>query len=663
MNQASGDPTQDLYSATLMFRSGRLDEAAALCERVLAARPQSLDALRMLAIVRCQQGRLEDGVALFERALQVSPRQADVCNDLGNALRMLGRTADAQKRYERALKIQPNYPEAHYNLGNVLTELGRAREALASFDRALALRPDYVEAHINRGNALARSGRHAEALSAFDRAIALRRDHADARFNRANSLVALGRHAEAVQGFEEAIALRPQHLDAHVNRASALGLAGRIDEAIASCDAILAALPDHATTHLVRANLLARAEREQDALAAYDRAIALAPQLAAAHMNRANVLVVLERIDEALAGYRHAVELAPDDADAHNNLANLLRELRRFDEAATHFDQALRLRPDHAEARYSKAELLLLQGDHADGWRMAEARWASSFRTPHGFTQPLWLGDRPLAGRSVLVHPEVGFGDDIMFARYLPRLAQRGAQVTFITRPALLDLFATLEGGCTLLPQGEVPPACELQCPTMSLPLAFGTNADTIPADIPYLHADPARRERWRARLGAATGLRVGVVWSGQANRSIDRNPLRRRSVGLERLAPLLALPAEFHALQKEFLPGEAERLDDFPRLQTHAEALVDFADTAALVAEMDLVISIDTSVAHLAGALGTETWVLLPVGADYRWGAAGERTPWYPTARLFRQPAPLDWASVVEQVRATLAERIGRQG
>lgn len=502
--------------------------------------------------------------------------------------------------------------------GIALAQAHRLDEALACYERAIALQPDFAVAHCNRGNLLKDRGRFDEALASYDRAIAAQPDFVVACYNRGVLLEVLQRPADALASYDRAIGIQPALAEAHNNRGSILAEFGRLD----------------------------------DALASYDQALARRPGYAEAHNNRGLVLADLGRFDDALASYAQALALRPGYAEAHSNRGMLLVDLHRFDEALASYDRALAIRPDYATARTLQAELLLLQGAYEHGWDLYEWRWKSKFRPPQPqrADAPMWSGREPVAGKTVLLVPEVGYGDFIMFIRYAPLLRERGARVVVCAPRPLRALFAALGEGVAVVEEGSVLPPVDLQCPIMSLPRAFGTTVHTIPAAVPYLQVPAALRDRWRARLGPSARPRVGLVWSGKAARNVDRKPLRSRSLPLERLAPLLRLPVEFHALQPEFSPADAALLPALPII-AHRDALVDFAETAALIQQMDLVISIDTAVAHLAGALGKPLWVMLPRASDYRWGIDGATTPWYPTATLFRQTGVDDWDRVVGQV------------
>ncbi len=633
----------------------RYDESIASFDRALALRPDYAEAHCNRGNALHAQGRHADAIASFDRAVAARPRYARALGNRGNALADLGRFAEAIASYDQALAVNPDDPELHCNRGIAASGLGRHEEALASFDRALAVAPDYAEAHSNRGNALVDLGRHAEAVASFDRALALRADYAEAWSNRGVALRDLKRCDEAIASLDRAVALKPDLAEAWSNRGAALRDARRYAEAVASCDRAIALKPDHAEAWCNRGNALNDMRRHDEAIASYDRAIASRRGYADALSNRGNALVDLGRHAEALASFDEAIHQEHGYADAFSNRGNALADLGRDAEALASYDEAIALDPEHGDAHWNKGLLLLRLGRFDEGWKLYEWRWKRSDlpHPPRRFRQPLWLGEESLAGKTILLHAEQGLGDTIQFCRYVPLLAERGARIVLEAPAPLEGLLATLAGPFELVREGGALPEFDYQCPLPSLPRAFRTTLDTVPAAIPYLAVDPQRRTQWQARLGERTRPRIGLAWSGRPTHRNDRN----RSVEPDTLTPILGLDAEFHCLQKDIRPTDRQTLAAFPHLRLHDAELRDFTDTAALVDAMDIVLSVDTSVAHLAGALGRPTWIMLPFAPDFRWLTAREDSPWYPTVRLFRQPRPGDWASVVAAVVARVAE------
>jgi Flp pilus assembly protein TadD len=465
-----------------------------------------------------------------------------------------------------------------------------------------------------------------------------------------------GRLAEATALFGELLQLRPEDPQALTPLGMLALQRDDAQQAIGFLERSLAVAPDQPLAHAACGVALRRLGDLNAALESFDRAIALRPSDEVTHSNRGVVLRKSARLDESLASFDRAIELNPDYAEAHNNRGNVLQDLRRLPEALASFDQAIALRPNYANAWWNKARLKILLGDYEEGWRLAEWRWQGPQRgLARNFTQPLWLGDVPVGGKTVLLHAEQGLGDCIQFCRYAPMVAALGANVVLEVPASLTALVATADANITVVAQGSALPAFDLHCPIMSLPRALHTSVTSIPAAVPYLYADPGLQASWQQRLGPRVRPRIGVVWSGSSVQAEDR----RRSMPVRMLEPLLQLPCEFHALQKDIRADDAAFLAGCKALRLHQEELTDFAATAALVAEMDLVISVCTSVAHVAGALAQPLWVLVSFMPHYIWLLDRTDSPWYPTATLFRQPRFGDWSSVIEEVAQKLrAER-----
>jgi tetratricopeptide (TPR) repeat protein len=603
-----------IEQALRLHQAGRLAEAASLYQAILAARPDDFDALQLLGALCCDAGDPPGAVALLERALLL--REDPVVRlNLGRAWHAQGRLDAAEQQFRLAAAIAPGPAQAPLFLGLLLKETGRLAEAIQCFRRAASIEPRYADAHLNLGNALREAGQGAAALDAYRRA------------------------AE----------LRPGHAETHLFLGQALQAEGQAAAALVSYDAALALAPGHAPGLLLRADCLAALGRLEAAVEAYRRAIAARPAAAPCHGNLGAVLQRLGRLDEALASFAAAAALAPGFVEAWYNQGVVLRDLGRDAAAEASFRRALALAPDHAAARTDLALLELRRGDDAEGWRNYEARWrAPGFPGRLGpAEQPQWRGEVPVAGRRLRLRAEQGLGDTLQFCRYAPLIAALGAAVELAVQPALEPLLAGQFPGVAVVAEGAAS-AADLHCPLLSLPLALG--AGRI-APVPYLTADPARRRAWRARLGPPEGVRVGLVWAGNPAHPNDRN----RSIELRALAPLAGLAGiRCWSLQKPVSAADRAVLAA-AGIASCGDLLTDFAETAALVLELDLVISVDTAVAHLAGALGRPVWVLLPAIADWRWGVAAA-SDWYPTARLFRQGGA-GWTPVIAEVAAALAD------
>lgn len=643
-----------LHQAWAFHQAGRWAEAQSLYLGVLADDAQNFNGLHLLGVLAMQAGYAGEAVAFIGKAIAVHPADASAYSNRGLALRELGRPEEAVVSCGRALALDPAHADACANRGNALGDLGRPAEARASYERAIALKPDHVDAHYNRAGILRGLDRRAAALAGYDHVVAIRPDHADALYNRGVTLHELKRPGEAVASYDRALAARSAFAEAHCGRGNALKDLQRGEEALAGYRRAIALEPDYADALTNRGTVLAELDRRGEALAGYARACAARPGHADAHFNHGLALYEERRLDAALAGYGRALALKPDHADAHYNRGLALQDVKRLAAAVASYGRAIAIRPGYAEANLNKSLALLMAGDFRRGWPLYEWRWRleplSAVR--RDYPQPLWLGAEPLKGRTILLHSEQGFGDTIQFCRYAAPVAALGARVVMEVRRELLAVLQGLEGVAQFVVQGDALPAFDLHCPLLSLPLALKTEIGGIPGREAYLRSDPARVATWSARLGARTRRRIGIVWSGSV---IQRNNRNRRA-GLAALLERMPAGCEIVSLQKEVEEADRAVLAANPRVRRFGETVADFADTAALLELMDLVVTVDTSVAHLSGALGRPTWVLVSYEADWRWGLDRDDSPWYASLRLYRQGADRDWTPVLQRVKADLA-------
>jgi Tfp pilus assembly protein PilF len=516
-----------------------------------------------------------------------------------------------------------------------------------------------------------RKGNWVRAAELLGQAVIADPNDAAALCDRGVALKQLQQWEAALASYEGAIARDPMHPEAHSNRGNVLRELKRWDEALASYDRALALRPTYAEAWYNRGVLLQDIHRLQDAVASYDRAIVARPGYARAHCNRGVALENLHQFDAALASYDCAIALDTNYAQAHCNRGNVLRALNRLDASIVSCDAAIARDPGHALAYLSRGLARLLAGDLQGGWPDFEWRWrvpgSSLMKDARGLAQPLWLGQQPLDGKSIFLHAEQGLGDTLHFCRYVERVAALGARVILEVPPPLERLLTGLAGVDRLMVRGDALPDTDYHCPLMSLPLAFHTTLADIPASVPYIHADPRKSHDWRQRLGERRGLRVGLVWSGgfRPDQPEVWPVNNRRNIPLTTLAPLKHSGVEFYSLQKG-QPAESElaaliaRNWSGPALRDFTAELNDFSDTAALMMSMDLIISVDTSSAHLAGALGRPVWILNRFDTCWRWLLGRSDSPWYPTAKLYRQSTPGDWQEVVQKVADDLRELAG---
>jgi len=643
--------------ALALHRSGDLAGAEALYRAILARDPAHADALHLLGVALHQQGRNQEALGLIDQALARRSSAAAHSNRAA-VLFAMGRLEDALDSHDQALRQAPDLPQTHANKGEVLLALSRHADALASYDRSLGLRGDHAGSWFGRGFALQALARHEEALASYDAALAREADHALAWLNRGVVLEALGRHEAAVASYDRTLVLWPDNARAHANRGNALHALGDHAAAVESYARATALGLDFAPVWLSRANALQELDRHEEALASYDRALALQPDYVEALNNRGNALRALTRYEAAIASYDQALALNPGSRQARVNKGNVLQIVNQHDVALDCYDTVLAVDPDHVDAHWNGALCRLALGDFTRGWR--EFEWRHQIMQARQFAAPLWLGQEEVAGRTVLLHAEQGFGDTLQFCRYAPLLVASGARVVVETQPLLQRLLTTLDGIERVVAQGDALGAFDLHCPLMSLPLALGTTLETVPDEVPYLRADPTTVAGWRTRLDALPGLKVGLVWAGNPRSFnwIAAEMDRRRSFALAQFAPLGAVAGvTLISLQKDAAGSQARNPPAGMAIHDWTDELTDFADTAALVQALDLVISVDTSVVHVAGALGKPVWILNRHGACWRWLRGRSDTPWYPSARLFRQPRPGDWDAVIAEVCGALSD------
>ncbi len=668
-------------------QAGRLQLAADGYQQILAVDPGHADSLHLLGLITYQRGHKDAAINLVERAIALKSGAAPFHSNLGNMLRDQGRLAEAVACYHQALALQPDFADARYNLGMAFAQQGHLPEAVACCRKALALRPDYPGAayalggllmrqgqteaaiacyreavaltpgfawgHYSLAHALAQQGDPQEAIRCYQQAVALQPDFPEAQNNLGNLLKQQGRVAEAVGCYRKVLDARPDSAEVASNLGIALAEQGQLEEAVACYRQGLALRADSAELHNNLGHALEQQGRTEEALACFRRAVGLRPELASAQLNLGNALTKLRRLEEATACYRRAIALQPDYPEACNNLGNVLREQGQLQAAVAALHQAVALRPDFADAHANLGIALLALGEMAAGWEEYEWRWKTPpmLHAAREFAQPQWQGE-PAAGRTLLVHAEQGLGDTVQFCRYVTMAAARGLRVFVEVQKPLVRLLGGLAGAAGVVARGEALPPFDLHCPMASLPRVFGTTVATIPPGCGYLQADAAQVAMWERRLGGlelpggqlpGRDKRVGLVWAGSAGLPSDA----RRSLPPERLTPLFEVAGlRFCSLQK----GGPSAPEAFPLFDCMAR-MQDLADTAALVGALDLVISVDTAVAHLAAALGKPVWLLNRFDADWRWLTERRDSPWYPTLRIYRQVRAGDWESVLAQV------------
>ena len=641
----------------MAMQHGRLEAAQAGAEQILRAAPRHPGALHILGVICLQRQQMPEALRWLKKATQADPRNAMIWATLGYALFEGAGFRDAVEAFRKAASIDPRAHPALHGLGKSLQALGRHQEAASALGRAIALEPrnaDYVN---DRGVALMESGMLGEAIKDFDTALDLVPGFFGAFLNKGLALKKLGDARAALVALDQAIALNPSYAPAQSNRAAILLDLEEHAQALAAAERAIALSPDFAEAWNNQGLAQLGLEQSDAALASFAEAVRLDPGNAAAHYNAAGVHVQLGDYTKALEAYRLCLRAAPGHLVALNDLGLAEAALGNHAAALECYERALKIAPDFADAQFNKALTLLLNGNLAEGWRLWEARKRK--KIPVGFQDfglPLLTGTQDLAGRRILLHWEQGFGDTIQFIRYVPLVQAKGAHVALMVQPELAPLIRRVMPDMALV--SELPSDATLQCPLMSLPRAFGTVLQNIPPS-PLWQADAARRDVWSARIGIADRPRIGFAWRGNARHGNDRN----RSMAVPDFLPLIRGPAAWFGIQKGLPETDRQALSQAPALCVFDEEIEDFEDTAALVAEMDLIITVDTSLAHLAGSMGRACWVLLPFNPDWRWLLNQQGSPWYASLRLFRQKHVGDWAAVVAEVQAALQSRLAEAG
>lgn len=535
------------------------------------------------------------------------------------ALHQQGQLVPAQLLYENVLHKQPRHADALHLLGLIALQFKEHQKAADCIAKAIKANPGNAVYYLNQGIALKELRQFAAAVASYDRAIALQPGYAAAYYSRGNAFKDLRRLDEAVVSYDKAIALQPNNVLAHSNRGLALQEFNQLDAAVAS----------------------------------FDKAIAVDPNFAEGYLNKSIALRYLMRLDEALACNDKAIALQPHNAVAHSNRGLALQELNQLDAAVVSFDKAIAVDPSFADSYFNKSLALLLAGDFEKGWVTYEWRWKRQLavHTNRQFLQPRWTGEQPLEGKKILLYCEQGLGDSLQFCRYARSVAALGAHVIMEVPQSLIGVLQGLDGVHDLIAAGTEMPRFDYQCPLLSLPAAFKTDISNIVDGHGYLRADTATVAKWSERLGKKIKPRVGIVWSGNTAHSNDHN----RSLTLEKMLAQISIDVEVVSLQKELRAVDQATLERNPQLRHFGDDLHDFSDTAALCSLMDVVISVDTSVAHLSAALGLRTWILLPFSPDWRWLLNRTDSPWYASVTLYRQAVPGDWTRAFEMLRKNL--------
>ena len=647
--------------ANALVALGHFDRALPHFERTVALAPKFVPGLRGLAQALLRTGRADIALSSLLQAVRLAPADPHLHNDVGIVLEKLGRADEALRYFERATQLEPSYLEAHRNTAVTAMSLQRYGEALRSIERAISLDATLHSLHSARGHALLALGRFAEAAASYDRAVALHSYDPVTFRNRGAALMELGRGGEALVNIDRALQLAPGEPLAHGLRGKLLLRGGRPLDALPSFATLTRLMPESFEAHFGLGTALATLDRHRESLASFDRAIELNGGSAEAWNNRGVELEQLLQPQDALSSFQRALACNPGHFDALINAGNVHKRLGRFQEALQNFDAALAIVPDDPNARWSKGLLQLTVGEFASGLPLYEAR----FQLPHVRRAleipdaPRWTGAESLTGKTLLVMAEQGLGDAVQFCRYLGVVEERGAHVLLETPAALTNLFGSLEMRGQCIVRGEPRPSFDMYCPLLSLPLALGTTLESIPARVPYLAAPAADVMAWRRQLTPLPGRKIALSWQG--NVDTERQPwVRGRSFPLAAVTPLMELPdLTWIAVQRGAGSEQRSEVEFGERLLQLVDpgdmSAAGVMETAALVSALDLVITSDSFVAHLCGALGVPVWVAVHFVPDWRWLLERADSPWYPTMRLFRQQAAGVWQDVFERIAAEL--------
>ena len=587
----------------------------------------------------------------------VNPAVANKTADLlqqGLALHKAGQLEQASVIYEEILKLNPKHFDANHLNGVIFFQNKNYLKAIETIKLAISINSSHPSAHSNLekayidfGNLKFKLGELNEAINCYSQALLINKKDI-IFYNRGLVYKQINQIDLAISDYKQAIKINNNYFEAYSDLGIALKEIGNLDEALENYNKSIAINDSYINAYYNRGNVLKELKRLDEALTSYDRAIELKRDYAEAYYNRGIVLNELKRLDEALTSYDRAIELKSDYAEAYSNRGAVLKELKQLDQALTSYDRAIAIKPDYAEAYWNKSLALLLGGDFDKGFNEYEWRWKKDNLTSpkRNFSQPLWLDAKDIAGKTILLHAEQGLGDTLQFCRYVMQVAELGAKVILEVQKPLVNLLQNLTGVSQLVAKGSALPEFDYQCPLMSLPLAFKTELNSIPSSTAYLKNNAAKLEVWSKRLGEKSKPRIGLVWSGNSKHGNDHN----RSLSLTDVLKHLQPNFEYVSLQKEVREGDKDALTN-SAVKHYGDELNDFTDTAALCDLMDIVISVDTSVAHLAGALGKTTWILLPYVPDWRWLLDRDDSPWYASVKLYRQDEDRQYAPVLERI------------
>jgi tetratricopeptide (TPR) repeat protein len=678
-----------LTAALQHLQAGRLQQATELCEQVLDEDPNCAEALHLLGVIAGQAGFFEPAVQLLKRCIELQPKAAGYRNDLGVAYRNMNELDPAAECFEEALRIDPEFVDSYYNLGNLCQErgqcdlgaeyyrraiqlrpshtgawngsgeclltLGRRDEAIEAFRNAVTHDPNHVDAHRHLGILLRAQGRTEDALRHLRRVVELEPASGEAHNDVGAMLLDMDRTAEAESWFRQALKITPKFPEAWLNLGRALRKLRRATEAESCFRQVVELWPDSVEAQEDLGIALGDQSRMDEAFACFHHALRMAPERAETYYNIGHAMLLESRFAEALEPLQHSVKLKPNFPEAWNNMGGCFLgqgtthgDDTDLDEAERWYKRAIELKPMYAEAHANLALLHLLRGRFEEGWKEWEWRWRGKENELHRYQRPLWRGE-PLEGKTILLHTEGGLGDTLQFVRYAQLLRDRGARVVLQCPKALLAVLSGCSGVDLLVNDAQQIPDFDLHAPLMSVPGIAGTTSASIPADVPYIFADAERTAFWKDQLSSSDGLKVGIAWQGNPEYVGDQ----RRSVPLSYFEPLAKIPG-VRLLSLQTGRGR-EQLEKVGAEWKINDLGLPLSETAAVMMNLDLIVTSDTAIAHLAGALARPTWLAVCCTPDWRWLLRRADSPWYPTMRLFRQPGLDQWPAVFASMAAQM--------
>lgn len=645
-----------LQQAIEDFQNKNFMRATSILKKIVKVDSCNLPALHILGLINASQKNYKEATYFLKKALKINPEDASIHYNLAKVLIDSGYYVESIPHHRKVIALAPNNSEALLNYGKTLSHLDQHEEALICFDKAISFNPNYAEALLNKGLTLQALKRYDEAIVWLDKSLFIKPNLAEAWFSKGSVLASLKRHNEAVVHYDKALILIPNYQEALFSKAVALHDLKQFDEAIQNFDKVLALKSDSFLAWAHKGVSLQFLKRFEEAISNYDVSLKLKPDYEEVLLNKGVCLQSLKRFDEALIHYDKSLKIKPDHYEVMLNKGCILHAFKNLDQALICFDKALSIKPDFHDAIYNKGILLLLQGNLTSGFSLYESRWQSNSVSDiiggnRFFESPIWRRGEDLKNKSILLFSEQGLGDFIQFYRYTKLLTNLGAEVILETPAPLENLVKNLNGAVKIVIRGEKLPRTDYHYPLMSLPLAFNTDLTNIPFAEGYLFSQKNKVNDWIKRLGDKTKPRIGIVWSGSKHHENDSN----RSINLSELFTYLPEKNQYICLQKEFRDGDIEILNKQPNITNFSHLLNDFDDTAALIETLDLVVSVDTSVAHLSAALGKQTWLLLPFVPDWRWLLESNDSPWYRSITLYRQNKLGEWGSVLKHLNSDL--------